>query len=158
MVGGIYWTVLCYHPYPAFLLHVGAVGVLARGEAECYICLETAPPIFPRSARYRPLISMGKYSTLYLIVLVWKIKHSSTLSSCMASCNSMYYPCQWRNQRGFHGFHESTADYVASYWAIIDLAYVLGFVRNCCGFCDQQDWLLTWVLSVDSFQARCSLG
>ena len=38
-------------------------------------------------------------------------------------------------------------DYVASYWAII--AYFLGFAQNCCGFCD---WLLTWILSVDSFK------
>ena len=38
-------------------------------------------------------ISRVKYSTLCLIVLLWKIKHNSTLSSCMASCNSMYYPC-----------------------------------------------------------------
>ena len=66
--------------------------MLARGEAECYICLETTPAIVTRSARYGST-SRGKYSTLCLMVLLLKVKHNSTLSSCMASCNSMYYPC-----------------------------------------------------------------
>ena len=53
----------------------------------------------------------------------------------------MLVPCSGGSRGGVHGFHgtplsqESTADYVASYWAII--AYFLGFVCNCCcGFCD----------------------
>ena len=64
----------------------------------------------------------------------------SVYITCSLICCTHISVYSGGSRGGFHGFHgtplsqESTADYVASYWAII--AYFLGFVRNCCGFCD----------------------
>jgi len=49
--------------------------------------------------------------------------------------------CAVADPGGFHGFHGTPFHkkallimYLGSYWAII--AYFLGYVHNCCGFCD----------------------